>query len=67
MTAVDRYDYIINGEALKEIHAYMEHEHTFAEYTTVSTLVITQIWLHSVHHCEYPDYYTDIATLSTPL
>ncbi|ESP01004.1 hypothetical protein LOTGIDRAFT_225521 [Lottia gigantea] len=30
---VDRYDYIINGEALKEIHAYMEQEHSFDEYT----------------------------------
>lgn len=25
----------MNGEALKEIHSYMEEEHTFAEYTTV--------------------------------
>ncbi|PVD24358.1 hypothetical protein C0Q70_14839 [Pomacea canaliculata] len=31
---IDRYDYIVNGEALKEIHSYMEEEHTFAEYTT---------------------------------
>ncbi|XP_071083415.1 dynein axonemal heavy chain 12-like isoform X1 [Haliotis cracherodii] len=30
---VDRYDYIVNGTALKEIHAYMAEEHTFAEYT----------------------------------
>ncbi|KAL8620603.1 hypothetical protein ACOMHN_017884 [Nucella lapillus] len=29
----ERYDYIVNGEALAEIHAYMEQEHTFAEYT----------------------------------
>ena len=33
---VDRYDYIVNGEALREIHAYMEEEHTFADYTVVS-------------------------------
>ncbi|XP_041350374.1 dynein heavy chain 12, axonemal-like isoform X3 [Gigantopelta aegis] len=31
---VDRYDYIVDGTALKEIHAYMEEDHTFAEYTT---------------------------------
>ena len=34
--SVDRYDYVVNGEALKEIHEYMEVEHTFAEYTEVS-------------------------------
>ena len=33
--SVDRYDYVVNGEALKEIHEYMEVEHTFAEYTEV--------------------------------
>ena len=33
--SVDRYDYIVNGEALKEIHEYMEVEHTFSEYTEV--------------------------------
>ncbi|KAK7101380.1 hypothetical protein V1264_019769 [Littorina saxatilis] len=30
---IDRYDYIVNGEALTEIHTYMEDEHTFAEFT----------------------------------
>ncbi|XP_021341821.1 dynein heavy chain 12, axonemal-like isoform X1 [Mizuhopecten yessoensis] len=29
---VQRYDYIVNGEALAEIHEYVKHEHTFAEY-----------------------------------
>ncbi|KAK6177269.1 hypothetical protein SNE40_015399 [Patella caerulea] len=29
----DTYDYIVNGEALKEIHAYMAEEHSFDEYT----------------------------------
>lgn len=36
VVSVDRYDYIVNGEALKEIHAYMEEEHKFADYTVVS-------------------------------
>ena len=35
-SAVDRYNYIVNGEAVSEIHAYMEQEHTFAEYKEVS-------------------------------
>ncbi|GFS01672.1 dynein heavy chain 12, axonemal-like [Elysia marginata] len=30
---VERYDYIINGEALDEIKEYMKEEHTFAEFT----------------------------------
>jgi hypothetical protein len=38
---VDRYDYIVNGEALAEIQKYMEVEHTFAEYTEV--LIYTYI------------------------
>ena len=36
LSPVDRYDYIVNGEALKEIHAYMEEEHKFSDYTVVS-------------------------------
>ncbi|GFO33725.1 dynein heavy chain 12, axonemal-like, partial [Plakobranchus ocellatus] len=30
---IERYDYIINGEALAEIREYMKEEHTFAEFT----------------------------------
>ncbi|WAR27202.1 DYH12-like protein [Mya arenaria] len=30
---VKRYDYIVNGEAMAEIHKWMEIEHSFAEYT----------------------------------
>lgn len=41
---VDRYDYIVNGTAMAEIHKYMEVEHTFAEYTEVNfSLVIVLI------------------------
>eukprot|EP00105_Crassostrea_gigas_P043640 XP_019927788.1 PREDICTED: dynein heavy chain 12, axonemal isoform X3 [Crassostrea gigas] len=29
---VKRYDYIVNGEALKEIQDYIKYDHTFAEY-----------------------------------
>ena len=36
--SVDRYDYVVNGEALKEIHQYMEVEHTFSEYTEVTEI-----------------------------
>ena len=34
--SVKRYDYIVNGEAMKEIVEYVQEEHTFAEYQTVS-------------------------------
>ena len=37
LVAVERYDYIVNGTAMAEIHKYMEVEHTFAEYTEVDT------------------------------
>lgn len=51
---VDRYDYIVNGEALKEIHAYMEQEHTFAEYTVqiekYRTLASEIMGLPSIEH-----------------
>ena len=50
---VKRYDYIVNGEALKEIQEYVKYEHTFAEYQKVSVcswnepnqLIITWILL----------------------
>lgn len=35
--SVKRYDYIVNGEALKEIQDYIKYDHTFAEYQKVST------------------------------
>lgn len=34
--SVKRYDYIVNGEALKEIQDYIKYDHTFAEYQKVS-------------------------------
>jgi hypothetical protein len=34
--SVQRYDYIVNGEAMKEIQEYIKYEHTFAEYQQVS-------------------------------
>jgi len=37
LVSVERYDYIVNGTAMAEIHKYMEVEHTFAEYTEVDT------------------------------
>ena len=38
---VKRYDYIVNGEALKEIQEYVKYEHTFAEYQKVSVCTCT--------------------------
>lgn len=34
--AEDQYDYIVNGEALQQIEAFMAEEHTFDEYCAVS-------------------------------
>ena len=35
LSSVERYDYIINGEALGSIKEYMKEEHTFADFTVV--------------------------------
>lgn len=43
--SVKRYDYIVNGEALKEIQEYVKYEHTFAEYQQVSiTFNMVMYW-----------------------
>ena len=34
---VEKYSFIVNGEAKAEIEQYMSEEHTFEEYCDVST------------------------------
>ena len=37
--AVDRYNFLVNGEAAKQIQAFLEEEHEFEEYTKVLSLI----------------------------
>lgn len=39
-SAVDKYSYVINGEAKDEIMKYMEEEHTFEEYSEVRQIIL---------------------------
>ena len=38
---VERYDYIVNGEAESEIQEFMAKEHSFEEYTVVDKSYIS--------------------------
>ena len=36
MHAVDRYNFLVNGEAAKDIQDFLAGEHEFGDYTKVS-------------------------------
>ena len=38
---VEKYNWIVNGDAQKQIEQYMTEEHTFEEYCTVSMVRLT--------------------------